>query len=534
MSMTLSKPVGAAQAGRLPFTAVAIAASFLIFALMQAIGLFLNHGAFDYPLDDPYIHLALAETIMAGGYGVNPGDLASPGSSALYPLLLLPFSGTEFHRYLPLFWNIVALATAAWLWGRVLIEAGFDRANWRWLGYLAAGFGPVVLMMPMVAYIGMEHTFHAAATLAVLLGLLRHFDGRGGLALVVLGVFFGSAFRLEALALGFLAAGALFLSGERKVGVGVAAATIAPVAAFMGFLVSRGLDPLPSSVQTKLELGAVGGPSMLEERLAILVINVTTPAGGFIALMAVAILFIWRKFPALKSGPWAYLAAVTFLAAFAHLAVGQIGWLNRYEHYLLLLVAGTLLVLLAKATDDVAPSRFTILATLAVLAGGMVAYRLPVHFFDIPPSARSIHMQQGQMATFAKDYLDADVAVNDLGWVAWQNDNYVLDLWGLASAEARNMRLSDPAPGWTGTLTDKYDVPVAMVYDWWFKDGIGTDWVKVGDFQLLIPGGFVGGYSVAFYATKPEYVDMLAQAVAAWEPSLIEGSRFVWAEGMEP
>ena len=43
----------------------------------------LNAGRFTYTLDDPYIHLALAERIRRGLYGINPGEAASPASSLL-------------------------------------------------------------------------------------------------------------------------------------------------------------------------------------------------------------------------------------------------------------------------------------------------------------------------------------------------------------------------------------------------------------------------------------------------------------------
>ena len=49
-------------------------------------------GGFEYPLDDPYIHMAVAEEIVSGGYGVNAGEYASAASSPLYPLLLTPFA----------------------------------------------------------------------------------------------------------------------------------------------------------------------------------------------------------------------------------------------------------------------------------------------------------------------------------------------------------------------------------------------------------------------------------------------------------
>ncbi|MEC7762281.1 MAG: hypothetical protein VX874_10270 [Pseudomonadota bacterium] len=521
------------SADRLTLSGLSMASALGIFALMQGIALSLNGGVFDYPLDDPYIHLALSEVIAQGGYGVNLGEPASPGSSALFPLLLVPFAGTEFHRYMPLIWSVVGLTISAWLWGRLLIEAGFARADWRWLGRVAALLGPIAIMMPMVAFLGMEHSLHVAATLALFLGLHRHISDKRGLGLILVGAFFGTAFRIEGLAPGLIVAVALFFTGRRKGGLATVVATLLPVVVFAGFLVSQGLDPLPSSVQTKLNLTDPGAQvGFVPLRLAILLANLQEPAGLFVAVLAVATFLMWRVTP-IKGTRWSTLALVVFAAAFAHMLAGQIGWLNRYENYILAFTAAGFLSLLPKATEG-AVTPLAIGGVAALVLGGAVAYRLPMHFFELPPSVRAIHTQQGQMATFVKDYLQTGVAVNDLGYVAWQNDNYILDLWGLASAEARTIRATAPVPGWTGELTAKYDVPVALVYDPWFEDGIGTDWVKVGEFQLTIEGGYLGGYVVSFYATTPKHVDQLTDAVEAWIPTLLPHSRFVWAEGMEP
>lgn len=43
----------------------------------------LRTGGLAYTLDDPYIHLSLAEEILHGNYGINPGEAASPSSSML-------------------------------------------------------------------------------------------------------------------------------------------------------------------------------------------------------------------------------------------------------------------------------------------------------------------------------------------------------------------------------------------------------------------------------------------------------------------
>lgn len=503
-----------------------------IFALLQFLA-FRTTGAFDYPLDDPYIHMAISETIAAGGYGVNTQELSSPGSSALFPLLLLPFNGTDVHRFMPLIWNIVGIGLTAYFWGRLLAEAGYCRRSWRALGIALALLGPFVFMMPQVGFVGMEHTLHAAAAMAVLLGLYRHLGGKGGTALILAGAFFGTALRMEGAALGLLAAGALFVSGKRGAGVLTAVVGLLPIALFSAYLMSLGLDPTPSSVKAKLAIGGADEPGFLSRRVQILMMNLRAHPGMLVGILTLGSLGLWRM-SRIKDTPWGLFAAVVTLAATAHLLFGQIGWLNRYEHYILVLSAAGFLALLPKAFAGPKPGAQGALAVVAMLAGGLMAYKNPGHFMDLPPAARAIHLQQGQMARFAKDYWDQDVAVNDLGWVAWQNPNYVLDLWGLASAEARTRRLSNPSPGWTGELTAAKDVHMAMVYDHWFEDGIGTDWVRLGRLGLQVEGGFLGGYTVAFYATSPEHVEAVRAAIAAWEPTVDPRTAWVWDEGMAP
>jgi hypothetical protein len=119
-------------------------------------------GTFEYPLDDVYIHLAMAEGIAGGTYGINPGEPASAASSILYPLLLTPFPGTEIQRLLPLAWNLSGLLALAWLLGRWIEE---------WSTGTVAVFLALVLPfatnMAGVASLGMEHTLHALAMAAI-------------------------------------------------------------------------------------------------------------------------------------------------------------------------------------------------------------------------------------------------------------------------------------------------------------------------------------------------------------------------------
>ena len=101
-----------------------------------------THGHFTYSLDDPYIHLALAEQLVHGHYGINATEISSPSSSVVWPYLLVFLSGSRFHPYVPLIWNLLAGLGSATLIGVAIAEwpartesparwpKGIDGATW--------------------------------------------------------------------------------------------------------------------------------------------------------------------------------------------------------------------------------------------------------------------------------------------------------------------------------------------------------------------------------------------------------------------
>ena len=86
---------------------IALVSALLMLAAVQIIAAQRIGWVLEYPLDDVYIHLAMASEIAKGGYGVNSGEYASAASSALYPVLLSPFPDSELQRFLPVIWNLV-------------------------------------------------------------------------------------------------------------------------------------------------------------------------------------------------------------------------------------------------------------------------------------------------------------------------------------------------------------------------------------------------------------------------------------------
>ena len=114
------------------------------------------------------------------------------------------------------------------------------------------------------------------------------------------------------------------------------------------------------------------------------------------------------------------------------------------------------------------------------------------------------------------------MAVNDLGWVAWRNDEYVLDLWGLASLQALEARRTYVESAWIGPLAEEHGVRAAMIYEEWFP-GLPESWVRLGELRL---GGMritCADNKVAFYATGASSAPELRAALTRYAEDLPPG-----------
>ncbi|MGC9420278.1 MAG: hypothetical protein ACP5EN_15055 [Rhodovulum sp.] len=529
--MTGDAALAGAAAARpaVPFGVAAGAGAVLWFALLNGIAILRAGGVFEYPLDDVYIHLAMADSIAAGGYGVNPGEYASAASSPLYPVLLAPFTGTGAIRLVPLALNLAALVAAAWGWGTLLARAGFG-ATPR-LGLVLAALGPVALNMAGVAFLGMEHALHATVSLAVLLGLVRFAeDGRIG-PLLVIGIVLGPMVRLEGLAVSAAACLPLLLAGRVRAALALGLGAVLPVLAFSGFLSAHGIGPLPNSVMAKLDSTTVPGSSALDWIPARLSLNLAYPAGMLMAGAALVLLSVSALASSDRRRALRPVVMAGMLVAFAHLLFGRMGWGHRYENYAVVFLVGAAVYVLGRATvaGRARPMRLAPVLPLALLAVPLGFYG-PSVLTDGTAAPRAIHLQQAQMARFVRDEFAGPVAVNDIGRVAWRNSDYVIDLWGLASREALAARRAGGPEGWADALVARHGADLAMIYDRWLRRYAGPDWVRLGALWIDGPYGFVADRTVAFYATRPEAAEDLRARLAAFVPSLPEGARFVFEE----
>jgi hypothetical protein len=218
------------------------------------------------------------------------------------------------------------------------------------------------------------------------------------------------------------------------------------------------------------------------------------------------------------------------LALGAQMAVGTFGvryssLLHRYDGWAVALAAGAL-ALAAPDLARLAPARlrrpvgFAAAAWMLVLLAPFARTTAQTPF-----CARSIRLQQREMHRFAAEVLRAPVAVNDLGWVSFRNDNRVLDLWGLASEPARRARLAHlPPQQWMDALARREGVRAAMIYDDWFA-ARPAGWVRLGELRARVPLSVRP--RVAFYATDGAHAAEVRAAITRWAKDLPAADVFV-------
>ena len=469
-------------------------------------------GHFTYTLDDPYIHLALAEQIGDGTYGINPGESASPSSSMLWPFVLVVLAAMSIVgqvEYLPLILNTAAALCLAYLVKRSF-QCVTERSS-------VIVIGTLTLMLTLnfvgISFTGMEHSWHIVTALAAMLGLhVFRMSGRlpwwGAAGIVV-----GPWLRYEGLLVTVTAVAILWVLGARRIASQLFLAAIVPLVAFSVFLIGLGLDALPSSVLVKASEADASGNVVLE--LVQVFGNEYFLLGGVLLLAAALHLALTRK--------WSVAAASTIVILGGHLVIADVGNFHRYVLYAVAAVIPGCL-LMARDGFAVLPRPHNGLAALIVALIAIGTLR-PM-FMDTamtPVAAQDIHQQQGQMARFVSDYWMRPVAVNDLGLVSLRSDSRVLDLWGLADREARIARFEGQR-GWLAEAVHSDRIGLVMIYEPPFGAAVPGTWQKVA--ELTRDGPRIAWWwpTVSFFATEESAVPPLCSAVEEFAETTPEGA----------
>jgi hypothetical protein len=499
---------------------VTLALWLMLFVAELVASLVLCDGRLVFTLDDPYIHLAVADHILSGGFGVNAAELSSPSSSIIWPYFLAGTEALHLGASGPLLIDIVAACATVVTLLRLLQSSGlFAAADDRPFGYVVAlllVFLASAVALPMT---GLEHSVHVWATVVTFAGLVGAARGQApnwlhfaALVLLPLIRFEGAAFALAAIT-GFA------LLGRRRFALGAAVVIACSLGVYAASMVLRGLPLLPSSVLLKARIAeaAYEHNSALGAILDNLLASLMSPYGQRLCLLGLALAgCAWW----LRADRKALVICGAVMAAIGgHLAFGQYDWFYRYEVYIIALAATALLWSVAqlKPTLDIRAWAVTRVALVLLLAFVVTPYVSAA--LITPFAARNIYEQQYQMGRFVREFYPHPAAVNDLGLVAYKNRNFVLDLWGLGSEPVRKAKQAGQyGPAQMAALAFEHRVGLVMIYDSWFRDGVPWSWTKVAVLHTNLVTA--AGADVSFYRTPTADAAELAQALQAFAATL--------------
>jgi hypothetical protein len=481
-------------------------------------------GHLVYPLDDTYIHMALACNLAGHGvWGISATGFSSCTSSLLWPLALAgSFLLAGARNWLPLLLNSLCAAG-------LLIWLGRLHARERhpgWFVFLSLGAVALLAPLPSTLLLGMEHVMHALLAVAFASVAARRLAGEESgwsaewglwlLAPLIATVRYEGIFLLAVACF-------LFLCRRRwRLAFGLGGWGLLPIVLFGCLARTQGFHFFPNSVLMKAGLtgGVVNFPALTWHVAVGHMIDARPLLVPFVATLAVVAVRLRRR-----TDPWepgilfGALYIFSFLPQYATIQPSLFGRYDVY-HIAFGLAAFFLNLPAALATFDRARlfSRAALLPALGACVllpffAPMVknfALRAYVMALMVRPGAGNIYEQQYQMGRFLKTYYTgAGVAANDIGAVCYYGGIDCLDLFGLASAEVLDARRAGRFDAATvGRLAAQSKVKVAVFYESWVGEAIPPAWKKAGAWTIR-DGCVCGNETVSFYAADPAEFERL-------------------------
>ncbi len=494
----------------------------LLITVLVFVSLARTDGFLVYSLDDPYIHLSLAETILQGGYGVNQGEYASPSSSIIYPFLLAGALVIGPDNWMPLALNVIPMLAASWILAGVYWRYAVDTSvqSSVMVAIFALPFLIYSLNMVALPMTGMEHPLHVLASLWIMIGVIAIAHGHGASWMLLGGIVLAPLVRFEGLALSLAALVALVACGHVRQALFAGGMLAVLLAIYVVFMTNLGLPVLPSSVMSKSAIAETavdnGFAGLLTTFKDTIWLGIARRAGGLLLIAFALITLALSGTSTSREGT--VIGMVAGFAIFAHLLAGDYGWFGRYEIYVVSVALVALIYLygpwLRTETDRI---WFRIIGTAALILAVAVPYLRVQN--DSANASENIFAQQYQMHRFSTEFFPYPVAINDLGYVSYQNDIHVLDLWGLGSEEARktNRRGSFEVDA-IRSLTSQSASIYAMIYQKLFNEAVPPEWCRIA--TLNTPKVTAASGEVDFYLIALDQEAEMQAALAAFAPTL--------------
>lgn len=498
--------------------------AFSLFSFILGIQIYIaihQNGMFSYPLDDSYIHMAIAKNIAKHGvWGITKYGFTSASSSILYTLLLsLFFFIFGVSIWVPLIINWVAA-------GCIL----YFITNWA-TNYLK-GFGSLIFSvifillvpLPVIVMTGMEHTLHVLFCLIFIYITFRKLNGEKTenwlyflVTVLVVSVRYESIFLVGITAL-------IWLIVKRNIILFVLliAGIVIPVSLFGIYAILHGGFFLPNSLLIK-------GPDATHSIFQFIGFTVKKiyDTGLIYALLFIPCiyLFLVPMNKPIQKYPVHLLLIIIAGTCLAHFLLARFGKPYRYGAYLIAMELMLIPVIWKQVSTYI---RRLPLFGAVIVVGFAIFSLLPILFrlgatLNNDISMKNIRDQQVAMALFLHKYFpNTTVALNDIGAVAfYNNDIHIFDLVGLANTDVLKYH-KDSDTSFLLNYTAKDHVKIALVYpDWigWLGYKKPSNWEIVGNW-FLTDNYIAGNSHVGIFVVDPTIKDTLISALKKYSSEL--------------
>lgn len=478
-------------------------------------------GTFSFPLDDTYITMALAKNLaLHGVMGISPTRFVSATSCPGFLLLL----AGAYRLMGPSAWCPLALSLGFGLLALFVAQRLLADTHW---GVQFAALGAMVCLTPLhvIGLLGMEHTLHLTLVLAFLHLAGKTFaDGESpswGMMLVasaMVSVRYESLFMIAAACLLYM----IYRQITGAILLGTAGAF--PVVVYGIVSIAHHSNWLPHSISLK----GLSGKAAIHSPLAVILHFVSCLIRAPYLGVFLAIIVVLIALPSVRGNKRTFsVLAIVLGSIVLHLALADIGWVYRYEAYLVAsaivaiafavqqvtiprsdwkstaLLAGTgfafLTLFLAaanwisvhEARELYIPVASAVLIgwlatrmkvwqgqraiALLVILGSVGTYFLSSRALEasrtLPLRCMAVYYQQIQMARFLERFEGgATVAANDVGAINYYANIDCLDLVGLGDQNVFELKKKNAySTAALSKLAADRKVKLALVYDTWFS-----------------------------------------------------------------
>ncbi|WP_128331418.1 hypothetical protein [Apibacter sp. HY039] len=500
---------------------------FLLCNLYQSILGYVNNN-FTYPLDDSYIHLAIAKNIAEHGvWGINSNEFSSASSSPLFTVILSLFLFIFGNNsYIPLILNILfSLSTIylAWYYFK-------DKLSYILLSLLLIS---IIIWTPLpgLTIIAMEHIIHAFLTLFYLLLiweiLINNNQSKKIIYLYYLISFLLPISRYEGL---FIIIGGnliLFFSKKFRISIIGVLCSILSISLFGLYFIYNGGTFFPYSVIIKTSLSnSVVFYKLLPYKNILLYYIKDIASRQLLICFIFVLTFSFLVQLKLKKNILKIIIILS-IGIILHVMYSKFGWLNRYEAFLFPSILCILFYSIQQACIKSKNLSFKhqllyfSLFILLIYPSCFFTKRSLINHEKIIIGAEEIHNQQYQTALFIQKYYpNKSVAINDIGYPSYlSNNTHIVDIYGLGNTQialAKKNKSKNINPVIINEIK-KNNVKAAFIYKKWFSDDLYKDWVEIGYWEInhrvryigkLAISGTTGGACVYIFSTSTELNDI--------------------------